>query len=70
MSEAAKMEDLGQPFFVAKQRGEVRRLRLALVDLDHVGRAVAGRQLHHAEPVAMRLQPQRFGLSMATASPW
>ena len=49
------------PLFL-QQADEVRRLALARRDLDDVGGAVARRDLHHAEPVAMRVEPQRLGV--------
>ena len=35
---------------------------MALRDLHHVGAAVAARKLHHAQPVAMRVQPHGLGI--------
>ena len=59
--EAPVMEELGDRR-VREQRDQVGRLRLARRDLDHVGGAVAWRDLHHAQPVAMRVEPQRLGV--------
>ena len=51
---------------IGQQRLQVRRVGDALAviprDLHHVGAAVAVRQLHHAEPVAMRVQPHGLGI--------
>src|ERR1700687_2215658 len=51
---------------IGQQRFQIRRvgmiLSVILGDLHHVGAAVAVRQLHHAEPVAMRVQPHRLGI--------
>src|SRR5262249_24099261 len=44
------------------QRLQVRRGSDLAADLHHVGRAVAGRKLHHAQPVAHRLEPHGFGV--------
>src|SRR3981189_461204 len=35
---------------------------MILRDLHHIGAAVAVRHLHHAEPVAMRMQPHGLGI--------
>ncbi len=35
---------------------------MILGDLHHVGAAVAVRHLHHAEPVAMRIEPHGLGI--------
>ncbi len=47
---------------IGQQRLQVRRIGVALRNLDDIGAAVAVRHLHHAEPVAMRVQPH--GLSI------
>jgi hypothetical protein len=53
-------------FGIAQQRLQIRRigvtLAIVLGDLHHVGAAVAVRQLHHAEPVAVRMQPHGLGI--------
>jgi hypothetical protein len=41
---------------------QVRRVGVTLGNLHHVGAAVAGRELHHAEPVAVRVQPHGLGV--------
>ena len=51
--EAREVEDL-EFRGIGEQPLEVRRAADLAADLHHVGRAVAGRELHHAEPVAMR----------------
>src|SRR5438045_9524647 len=47
---------------IGQQRLQVRRVGVILRDLDDVGGAVATRHLHHAEPVAMRIEPHGFGI--------
>ena len=53
------MEDF-QDHRVGQQPMEVRRLPLPLGDADDVDVAIAGRELHQAQPVAMRVQPHRL----------
>jgi len=52
---------------IGQQRLQVRRVGVILRDLDDVGGAVAIRHLHHAEPVAMRIEPM-VSVSIATES--
>jgi hypothetical protein len=59
--EARIVEDLGDRR-VGEQLDQVRRFLEVGGNLHHVGTAIAGRQLHHAEPVAARIQPHRFGV--------
>ena len=59
--EAGVVEDLGERR-VGEERRQDRRLGLAGRDLDDVGVAVAARQLDEAKPVAMGVEPQRFGV--------
>src|SRR6478609_1736845 len=47
---------------IGQQRLQVRRVGVAHWNLDDVGAAVAVRHLHHAEPVAMRIEPHGFGV--------
>ena len=55
------MEDL-EDTAVGQQFRQVRRLAGARRDLHHVGGAVAGRQLHHAQPIAVGIEPHRLGV--------
>ena len=57
--ETAEMEYLALRA-VAQQFLQVGRSFLALFDLNHIGGAVARRQLHDAQPVAGRFQAERF----------
>jgi hypothetical protein len=52
---------------IGQQRLQVRRVGVALGNLDDIGAAVAVRHLHHAEPVAMRVSPM-VSVSIATES--
>ncbi len=47
---------------IAQQRLQIRRVGVIFRDLHHIGAAVAVRQLHHAEPVAVRMQPHGLGI--------
>src|SRR5262249_33653813 len=59
--EAGEMKDLeNRP--VGEKLGQIRRCARACRDLHHVGGAVARRQLHHAQPIADRIKPHRFGV--------
>ena len=55
------MENLEQRF-VGQQFLQVRRGGLPGRDLHDVRRAVAGRKLHHAQPVAMRVETHGLGI--------
>jgi hypothetical protein len=55
------MEDLGD-LRIGQQRFQMRRVRVPLRDLNHIGAAVAVRQLHHAKPVAMRIEAHGLGI--------
>ncbi len=59
--EARKVEYLGDRR-IGQQRLQVRRVALTLRDLDDIGTAVAVRHLHHAEPVAMRMEAHGLGI--------
>ena len=59
--EAAKVEQL-QHCRIGQQPLQVRRAGLAAGDLHQMRIAVAVRQLHHAQPVAARVKPHRFGV--------
>ena len=59
--EAGEMEDLGDRR-IGQEQTEIGRARLALGDADDIDAAVAGRELHEAEPVAAGLQPHRLGV--------
>ena len=59
--EAGEVEDLERPR-VRQQRLEARRRPVLAVELHEMGGAVAGRELHQAQPVAVRLEPQRLGV--------
>src|ERR1700688_2890556 len=48
--------------FVGEQLLNIGRLCLPRRDLHHVGRPVAGRELHHAEPVALRVEAHGLGV--------
>ena len=54
--EAGEMEDL-EHRRIGEQRLEVRCGPVLAVELHEMGGAVAGRQLHHAQPVALRVKP-------------
>ena len=45
---------------VGENPGQVRRLRAILEDLDDVGRSVAARDLHDAQPVPMEIEAEGF----------
>src|SRR6185295_11085573 len=47
---------------VAKQLLEIGSIRRARRDLHHIGRPIAGRELHHAQPVAARIETHGFGV--------
>src|SRR5262249_12055721 len=53
---------------VGQELRQVRRRACARRDLDHVGGAVTGRQLHHAEAIAMRLAPPGLGVDRPRAA--
>jgi len=59
--EAREVEDLDDGR-IAQQFFQVRRVVLAARDLDHVGGAVARRHLHHAQPVAVRIEAHGLGV--------
>ena len=59
--EARVVENL-EDRLVAEQLLDVGRVLLAGGDLHHIGRAVARRKLHHAKPVAPRIEPHRLGV--------
>src|SRR5690606_26634901 len=59
--ETGIVEDLGHAR-IGEQLDQVRRLGRILGDLHHIGAAVAGRKLHHAEPVAMRVEAHGLGV--------
>ena len=59
--EAREVEDL-QDLRIGHQLLEVRRRNVVRRNLHHVGRAVARRELHDAEPVALGVEPHRFGV--------
>ena len=47
---------------IGQQPLQARRLVIVRRELDQMGVAVAGRQLHQAQPVAMRVEPHRLGV--------
>ena len=47
---------------IGQQRLEARRRPVLAVELHQMGAAVAGRELHQAQPVAVRLEAQRLGV--------
>ena len=47
---------------VGEQALEIGRRVLSGGDLHHIGGAVAGRELHHAEPVAVGVEPHGLGV--------
>src|ERR1700716_2145415 len=55
------MEDLQAPG-IGQQRLDVGGVARARRNLHHVGGAVAGRELHHAQPVAARVEPHGLGI--------
>ncbi|MDF9865292.1 hypothetical protein M2437_004274 [Methylorubrum pseudosasae] len=55
------MEDLDDAG-IGQDRLEPLGRRVAGPDLHHIGAAVAAGHLHDAEPVAMRVEPQRLGI--------
>src|SRR5882757_1300125 len=59
--EARKVKYLGDRG-IGQQRLQVWRVARALCDLNDIGAAVAVRHLHHAEPVAMRMQAHGLGV--------
>src|SRR5215217_3274097 len=59
--EAGEMEDLDDRW-VGKQPLQVGRLAPARWNLHHVGRAVPRRKLHHAQPVAVMVEPHGLGV--------
>ena len=59
--ETREMEEL-VPGRIGEKPLQVRRAALAGGDLNHIRRAVARRQLDDAQPVAMRLQAEGFGV--------
>ena len=63
--EAGEVKDFQKPC-VGEQPLEVRRVRRARRDLHDIGRTVAGRQLHHAQPIAGEIEPM-VSVSMAIA---
>jgi hypothetical protein len=65
--EPREVEDL-QLRGIAEQPLQVRGRTDVAPDLHHIGRAVAGRELHHAEPVAMRIEPHRLGVDRDRAA--
>src|SRR5262245_59489770 len=65
--ETGKMKDLeNRP--VGEKLGQVRRGARACRDLHHVGGAVARRHLHHAQPIADRIEPHGFGVDRHSAA--
>ena len=54
---------------VGQKGGEVRGLGLAGCDLDQMGVAVAGRQLHQAQTVPMRVQPHGLAIDGDRVAP-
>ena len=56
-----EMEDLGH-LGIAEQALQIGRACLPPRDLHHIRRTVAWRKLHHAEPVALEIEPQRLGV--------
>src|SRR6516164_9821622 len=59
--EAGEMKDL-QNRTVGEKFGQIRRGAGACRDLHYVGGTVARRQLHHAQPIADRIEPHGFGV--------
>ena len=59
--EAAEMEEL-QHLRVGQQRLEIGRARLPPGDPHEIGVAVAARELHEAQPVAMRIEAEGLGV--------
>ncbi|MDT4877494.1 hypothetical protein FQZ97_1130150 [compost metagenome] len=55
------MEDLGD-IGIAEKLDQIGRLGGVLWDLHDVGAAIAGRELHDAEPVTMRIEPHGLGI--------
>src|SRR5262249_21897794 len=65
--ETGKVKDLeNRP--VGEKFGQVRRGARAGRDLHHVGGAVARRHLHHAQPIADRIEPHGFGVDRRRAA--
>ena len=56
-----EMKNLGD-LRIAEQLFQIWRVGMACGNLHHVRRAVAVRELHHAQPVAMRIETQRLGV--------
>ena len=59
--EPAKMENLGD-IAVGKKRLEVGRVVVRTAELDHMGIAIAIRQLHHAQGIAPQAKAHGFGV--------
>jgi hypothetical protein len=55
------MEDLVE-CGVCQQRLEPRRRPVLAIELHEVGAVVAGGELDHAQPIAMRLEAERLGV--------
>src|SRR4029077_18193737 len=47
---------------VGEKLGEIGRLARARRDLDHIGGAIARRELHHAEPIAVHIESHGLGI--------
>ena len=52
---------------IGQESFESRRVIGFAVEFDEVCRAVAARELHEAQPVAMRIEPERLGIDRDTA---
>ncbi len=64
--EAREMEDLRQAL-VAQDPLQVGRVVLRRREVHQMGIAVPGRQLHHAQPVAVEVEPERLGIHRQVA---
>ncbi len=53
---------------IGKQRSEIGCRAIVERDLHDIGAAIAGRELHDAEPVAMRIEPHGLGIDRHLAA--
>src|SRR5215210_1338577 len=65
--EAPEMEDLDHAF-IGEEPHELGRISIP-ADLDELGVAVSGGELHEAEPVAIGIEPERLGVDGDRVAP-
>src|SRR5579859_5971468 len=59
--EAGEMEDLGDRS-IGQNAAQIGSAVVAIGEMDHMDRAVAGRELHHAQAVTLEPKPHRFAI--------